>query len=111
MILACFTLARQDKRLGNKGDLYSFWTQRRGQLGRGHDKEPPGSSGKKGHSRAPLGYERIQEAQDPEVPIRSAILHYSAQGRTDDWIEKRILTMLGETSTKEIAIKPDASGL
>lgn len=124
---------------------------------------------------ARVGYERIQEAQDPEVLIKRAILHYSAQGRTDDWIEKRIrgmvarkeltaewkkrgvseskefamlsniisentfgvgverhkrlkglksqnlrdhmtdmeliLTMLGETSTKEIAIKRDASGL
>lgn len=122
---------------------------------------------------ARVGYERIQEAQDPEVLIKRAILHYSAQGRTDDWIEKRIrgmvarkeltaewkkrgvteskdfamlsniisentfgvgverhkgikglksqnlrdhmtdmeliLTMLGETSTKEIAIKRDAS--
>lgn len=124
---------------------------------------------------ARVGYERIQEAQDPEVLIKRAILHYSAQGRTDDWIEKRIrgmvarkeltaewkkrgvseskefamlsniisentfgvgverhkrlkglksqnlrdhmtdmeliLTMLGETSTKEIAINRDASGL
>jgi prophage antirepressor-like protein len=124
---------------------------------------------------ARVGYERIQEAQDPEVLIKRAILHYSAQGRTDDWIEKRIrsmvarkeltaewkkrgvneskdfamlsnviaeetfgmgverhkrmkglksqnlrdhmtdmeliLTMLGETSTKEIAVKRDAHGL
>ena len=124
---------------------------------------------------ARVGYERIQEAQDPEVLIKRAILHYSAQGRTDDWIEKRIrsmvarkeltaewkkrgvsdskdyamlsniisentfgvgverhkglkglksqnlrdhmtdmeliLTMLGETSTKEIAVKRDAQGL
>lgn len=124
---------------------------------------------------ARVGYERIQEAQDPEVLIKRAILHYTAQGRTDDWIEKRIrsmvarkeltaewrkrgveegkafamlsniisehtfgvgverhkrlkglksqnlrdhmtdmeliLTMLGETSTKEIAVKRDAHGL
>lgn len=124
---------------------------------------------------ARVGYERIQEAQDPEVLVKRAILHYSAQGRSDDWIEKRIrsmvarkeltaewkkrgvneskdfamlsniiaeetfgmgverhkrvkglksqnlrdhmtdmeliLTMLGETSTKEIAVKRDAQGL
>lgn len=123
---------------------------------------------------ARVGYERIQEGQDPEVLIKRAILHYSAQGRSDDWIEKRIrsmvarkeltaewkkrgvdeskdfamlsniisentfgvgvkrhmefkglksqnlrdhmtsmeliLTMLGETSTKEIAVKRDAQG-
>lgn len=124
---------------------------------------------------ARVGYERIQEAQDPEVLIKRAIMHYSVQGRSDDWIEKRIrsmvarkeltaewrkrgvsepkdfamlsnvisehtfgvgverhkrikglksqnlrdhmtdleliLTMLGETSTKEIAQKKDAQGL
>lgn len=124
---------------------------------------------------ARVGYERIQEAQDPEVLIKRAILHYSAQGRSDEWIDKRvrsmvarkeltsewrkrgvsdskdyailsniiaeltfgvgvqghmrikglksqnlrdhmtdmelILTMLGETSTKEIAQKRDAQGL
>jgi hypothetical protein len=124
---------------------------------------------------ARVGYERIQESQDPEVLIKRAIMHYTVQGRSDDWIEKRIrgivarkeltaewrkrgvkegpdfamltniisertfgvgvpqhkrikglksqnlrdhmtdmeliLTMLGETSTKEIATKRDAQGL
>ena len=124
---------------------------------------------------ARVGYERIQESQDPEVLIKRAIMHYTVQGRSDDWIEKRIrsivarkeltaewakrgvkeggqyamlsniisehtfgvgverhkrvkglksqnlrdhmtdmeliLTMLGETSTKEIAVKQDAQGL
>lgn len=124
---------------------------------------------------ARVGYERIQEAQDPEVLIKRAIMHYTVQGRSDEWIEKRvrgmvarkeltaewrkrgvsdtrdfamlsnviaehtfgvgverhkrikglnsqnlrdhmtdmelILTMLGETSTKEIAEKRDAHGL
>ncbi len=124
---------------------------------------------------ARVGYERIQEAQDPEVLIKRAIMHYTVQGRSDDWIEKRIrsivarkeltaewakrgvkegtefamlsniisqqtfgvgaeqhkrvkglksqnlrdhmtdmeliLTMLGETSTKEIAQQKDAQGL
>lgn len=39
---------------------------------------------------AKVGYERIQEAQDPEVLIKRAIMHYQVQGRSDDWIEKRI---------------------
>lgn len=39
---------------------------------------------------AKVGYERIQEAQDPEVLIKRAIMHYTVQGRSDDWIEKRI---------------------
>jgi hypothetical protein len=125
---------------------------------------------------ARVGYERIQEAQDPEILIKRAILHYQVQGRSDDWIERRIrgmvarkeltsewrkrgvseqqqfamltniisehtfgvgvqrhkgvkglktnhnlrdhmtdmeliLQMLGETSTKEIAVKRDAQGL
>jgi len=124
---------------------------------------------------ARVGYERIQESQDPEVLIKRAIMHYTVQGRSDDWIEKRIrsivarkeltaewrkrgvkegkdfamlsniisehtfgvgvdrhkrlkglksqnlrdhmtdmeliLTMLGETSTKEIAVTRDAQGL
>lgn len=124
---------------------------------------------------AKVGYERIQESQDPEILIKRAILHYQVQGRSDDWIEKRIrsivarkeltaewkkrgveegreyailtniisqetfgmhtenhkkhkalakshnlrdhmtdleliLTMLGETSTKEIAVQRDAQG-
>jgi len=43
---------------------------------------------------ARVGYERIQEAQDPEVLIKRAILHYASQGRSDDWIEKRIRSMV-----------------
>lgn len=43
---------------------------------------------------ARVGYERIQEAQDPEILIKRAILHYQVQGRTDDWIEKRIRSIV-----------------
>lgn len=43
---------------------------------------------------ARVGYERIQEAQDPEVLIKRAILHYSVQGMSDDWIEKRIRSIV-----------------
>lgn len=43
---------------------------------------------------ARVGYERIQEAQDPEILIKRAILHYQVAGRTDDWIEKRIRSIV-----------------
>lgn len=43
---------------------------------------------------ARVGYERIQEWQDPEIAIKRAILTYQIQGRTDDWIEKRIRTIV-----------------
>jgi hypothetical protein len=43
---------------------------------------------------ARVGYERIQEAQDPEVLIKRAILHYSAQGRSEEWIDKRVRSMV-----------------
>jgi hypothetical protein len=43
---------------------------------------------------ARVGYERIQEAQDPEVLIKRAIMHYQVAGRSDDWIEKRIRSMV-----------------
>lgn len=43
---------------------------------------------------ARVGYERIQEAQDPEILIKRAIMHYAVQGRSDDWIEKRIRGMV-----------------
>lgn len=48
---------------------------------------------------AKVGYERIQEWQDPEIAIKRAILAYQIQGRTDDWIEKRIRTIV---SRKEL---------
>lgn len=43
---------------------------------------------------ARVGYERIQESQDPEIAIKRAILTYQIQGRTDDWIEKRIRSIV-----------------
>ena len=43
---------------------------------------------------AKVGYERIQEGQDPEILIKRAILHYQVQGRSDDWIEKRVRSMV-----------------
>lgn len=43
---------------------------------------------------ARVAYERIIEAQDPEVLIKRAILHYQVAGRSDDWIEKRIRSIV-----------------
>lgn len=39
---------------------------------------------------AKVGYERIQEIQDPEIAVKRAILSWQAQGRTSDWIEARL---------------------
>src|SRR6185437_7010759 len=39
---------------------------------------------------AQVGYERIQEVQDPEIAVKRAILMWQAQGRTRDWIEARL---------------------
>ena len=39
---------------------------------------------------ARVGYERIQEIQDPEIAIKRAIMAYQLQGRSMDWIEQRI---------------------
>ena len=43
---------------------------------------------------AKVGYERIQESQDPEIAIKRAILTYEIQGRADDWIEKRVRSIV-----------------
>lgn len=43
---------------------------------------------------AKVGYERILESQNPELAIKRAILTYQLQGRTDDWIEKRIRSIV-----------------
>lgn len=48
---------------------------------------------------AKVGFERIQETQDPELAIKRAILTYQLQGRTDDWIEKRVRSIV---SRKEL---------
>ncbi len=43
---------------------------------------------------AKVGFERIQENQDPELAIKRAILTYQLQGRKDDWIEKRVRSIV-----------------
>lgn len=39
---------------------------------------------------AKVGYERIQEIEDPELATRRSRMLYRAKGYSDDWIEKRL---------------------
>jgi|SRR5665213_555710 len=43
---------------------------------------------------AQVGYERIQEIQDPEIAVKRAILTWQAQGRANDWIEARLRSIV-----------------
>lgn len=43
---------------------------------------------------AKVGYERIKEFQDPEIAVKRAILHWQIQGRTNDWIEARLRSIV-----------------
>jgi hypothetical protein len=43
---------------------------------------------------AKVGYERIQEIQDPEIAVKRAILNWQIQGREDSWIEARLRTFV-----------------
>jgi DNA-damage-inducible protein D len=43
---------------------------------------------------ARVGYERILETQNPEIAIKRAILTYQIQGRSNDWIDRRIRTIV-----------------
>ena len=48
---------------------------------------------------ARVGYERIQEIQNPEIAIKRAMLTYKAKGYEDEWVVARIQTI---ASRKEI---------
>lgn len=39
---------------------------------------------------ARVGYERVEEAQDPELTINRALRAYQKLGRTDEWINQRV---------------------
>mgnify|MGYP001589828473 CR=1 FL=1 len=39
---------------------------------------------------ARVGYERIEEFQNPEIAVKRAMLHWRMHGRSDDWIEARL---------------------
>jgi DNA-damage-inducible protein D len=43
---------------------------------------------------ARVAYERIKEIQDPEIAIKRAIMEYQLQGRSMDWIEQRIRSIM-----------------
>ena len=43
---------------------------------------------------AKVGYERIQEIQNPEIGVKRAILQWQIQGRSDDWIDARIRSIV-----------------
>jgi prophage antirepressor-like protein len=48
---------------------------------------------------AKVGYERIQEAQNPSIAIKRAIVDYQMQGRSTEWIDARLRTLI---SRKEL---------
>ncbi len=48
---------------------------------------------------AKVGYERIQEIQNPEIAIKRAMLSYKAKGYDDDWVKARVQTIV---SRKEL---------
>lgn len=43
---------------------------------------------------AKTGYERIQEIQNPEIGVKRAILNWQVQGRSEDWIDARIRSLV-----------------
>ena len=43
---------------------------------------------------ARVGYDRIAEYENPEIAIKRAILEYKAKGYPDDWIERRVQSIL-----------------
>jgi len=51
---------------------------------------------------AKVGYERIQEYQNPEIAIKRAMLHYKIKGYDDEWIDARLRTIISRKElTKE----------
>lgn len=51
---------------------------------------------------ARVGYERIQEIQNPEIGVKRAILQWQVEGRTDDWIDARIRSIV---TRKELTLE------
>lgn len=43
---------------------------------------------------AKVGYERIEEIQNPEIGVKRAILQWQIEGRTEDWIDARIRSIV-----------------
>jgi hypothetical protein len=57
---------------------------------------------------AKVGYERIQEIQNPEIGVKRAILQWQVQGRTDDWIDARVRSIV---TRKELTSEWDKRGI
>jgi len=57
---------------------------------------------------AKVGYERIQEHQNPSIAIKRAIVDYQLQGRAMEWIEARLRTIV---SRKELTDEWHARGV
>ena len=57
---------------------------------------------------ARVGFERIQEHQNPSIAIKRAICDYQLQGRSMDWIEARLRTIF---SRKELTDEWRARGV
>ena len=61
---------------------------------------------------ARVGYERIQEHQNPSIAIKRAICDYQMQGRSMDWIEARLRTIFSrEELTDEWKARGISEGL
>ncbi len=43
---------------------------------------------------ADVGHERLREVNDPEIAIQRVIYNYKAKGHDDEWINKRLKTVL-----------------
>jgi prophage antirepressor-like protein len=50
---------------------------------------------------AKVGYERIQEHQNPAIAIKRAIVDYQLQGRSMDWVEARLRTIVSRKELTE----------
>ena len=57
---------------------------------------------------AKVGYERIQEHQNPSIAIKRAIVDYQMQGRSLEWIDARLRTIF---SRKELTDEWKARGI
>lgn len=57
---------------------------------------------------AKVGFERIQEHQNPSIAIKRAIVEYQLRGRPMDWIEMRLRTLF---SRKEITEEWKSRGI
>jgi DNA-damage-inducible protein D len=57
---------------------------------------------------AKVGYERIQEIQNPEIGVKRAILQWQVDGRTSDWIDARIRAIV---TRKELTDEWKARGI